>query len=291
MLVNLGVVRGDNSSIANSINESNTLVGRSSRIGDRFSRKAVRWIQDRNGKYVARGLGTRDCAQEFAFGGTEAFSINNDGWIVGIDDDCSFVWKPREGMITVNQDWSFESLIDINIDGIAVGTRSGPLCCGPLPIAWDTKTGTRLDLFTDAGFGFAEGINAKGWIVGQDGHYWDMFECCDTQAAIWKPSDQGYTTTIIGPQHSPTVLTSEARALDINRHDEVVGSVSAATRYAFYWNETDGFLDLNKLIARNDPLRGKFKLIRAYAINDRGLIVGYGLTKEKNFHAFLLTRQ
>lgn len=308
-LVNLGVAPGDNSSLANSISPDNTLVGRSSQVGNEQSRKAIRWIPQKNGTYTGRGLGTRDCANQFALRGTEAFSINASGWTVGLDDDCSFVWKPGQGMSTVNQagNSGFERLVDVSNTGIAAGTYSGPSCCAPMPIAWDTNTNQPMFLFfTDSFYGYAEGVNSKGWIVGQDGAH--IAGCCDTRAVIWiprtpygKPDNGGnYSTHVIGPpENSPTAFTKEARALDINRHDEVVGNVQTVDpttgklvqAYAFYWRENVGFLDLNKQVAYRDPLRGKFRLIKAFAISDRGLIVGHGLTQGKSTHAFLLTPQ
>lgn len=306
-LINLGVLSGHNLSNAYGINATNVIVGSSSFTSGPFGHKGVRWIPQINGTYVIKDLGTLgpDCDVLGFNYGVQAFAINNAGWIVGGSDQCPFVWKPGIGMVALFVDVgnAVENLVDINSSKRAVGTSVGPPgCCGPVPVAWNTVRRTVVALpgdDNDGGTGYAEGINDKGWIVGQLG--WYFLGCCDTEAVLWKPKvGGGYTRTVLGPlEQIPGTITNQAVGLDINFAGAVVGRIQvsdpitekAVKTYAFYWDATSGFFDLNDLVAASDPLKGKFKLVRANAINDKGRIVGFGITAAKKLHGFLLTPQ
>lgn len=64
--------------------------------------------------------------------------------------------------------------------------------------------------------------------------------------------------------------------LGINADDVVVGTVDLgdSVHHAFIWSSTDGFADLNDLVS---SLPANVTLVEATAINDDGIVVGYGL--------------
>lgn len=108
----------------------------------------------------------------------------------------------------------------------------------------------------------------------------------NSQAALWTPNTPNGSTgtwTNLG-RLAGQPITDQARANDINENDVVVG---ASGDNAFLWTAEDGMLDLNDLIAADDPLLATFFLNEAFAINDAGQIVGRG-TVNGVFHAFLL---
>jgi probable HAF family extracellular repeat protein len=82
-------------------------------------------------------------------------------------------------------------------------------------------------------------------------------------------------------------LSTYSGANGINASGEIVG-VSGTSAVLWQPNPTTGgyvMSDLNSLIPSNSGM----SLIQAYAINDMGQIVGYGVLKNNRVHAFLLT--
>lgn len=84
-----------------------------------------------------------------------------------------------------------------------------------------------------------------------------------------------------------------SNAMDINSNGVIVGysstSVSddpTASR-AMYWTQSEGMIELQSLVASNDPLLTQFLLAQALGINDLGQIVGRGYVNGVE-HAFLL---
>ena len=56
--------------------------------------------------------------------------------------------------------------------------------------------------------------------------------------------------------------------------------------HAFLWNKAEGLLDLNDLL----PSGHSWKCLKeAFDINNKKQIVGYGITKNNQIHAFLMT--
>lgn len=101
-------------------------------------------------------------------------------------------------------------------------------------------------------------------------------------AEIWLPSGEGHSMgTIAGDTGSV--------GLGINNWKAIVGGSGSVTLtgnnyvHAFIWQH--GIMkDLNTMVPANSPLT----LNVAYAINDRGVIAGWGTNSEGNQHAFVL---
>lgn len=78
----------------------------------------------------------------------------------------------------------------------------------------------------------------------------------------------------LGHLYEGTAEPPHSRARDMNAHGAVVGlSDTKDDVSAFLWTEADGMLDLNSLIAPDDPLRSKVHLYSAEQINDDGWIL------------------
>jgi hypothetical protein len=84
-----------------------------------------------------------------------------------------------------------------------------------------------------------------------------------------------------------------SNATDINNNGVIVGYSSTSVSddptlsRAVYWTLSEGMIELQSLIATNDPLLTQFLLARAWGINDQSQIIGFGYLNGVS-HAFLL---
>jgi probable HAF family extracellular repeat protein len=77
---------------------------------------------------------------------------------------------------------------------------------------------------------------------------------------------------------TPIVIPGAERSIahDINSGGDIVGMAETDTaRFAFWWSQADGPIDLNTLLAPAD--RALWNLTQARAINDAGQIAGFGI--------------
>lgn len=136
-----------------------------------------------------------------------------------------------------------------------------------------------LDGFTDS---FGLRINNKGTVVGYSQKY-DIYWNETNLACLWGENGiQELQKNVL--RVSETVLQSQA--FGINDAGVVVGTHLVGTEYrAFIWDSDNKMRDLNSLLPENSG----FLLVVAYAINNKGEIVGYGYkTGSTDATAFVL---
>ena len=232
-------------------------------------------------------LGTLD-----GFDGSEAYSINNKGQVVGQVFSSkgrplhAFLWRRGRGMQNLGSlggDESESRAHAINDAGQVVGwTETANRGCHAF--LWQADKGMQ-DLGTLGGYDSqARGINNKGRVVGVSG-------CSDLPG---EPSG-------FGPQHVflwqaengmqdlgplPATLGQSCEVRAVNNKGQVVGEdlTDRTKTHAFLYSDGK-MIDLNTTI---DPASG-WHLSHAFGINDSGQIAGTGENKAGQSHAFLLT--
>jgi uncharacterized membrane protein len=115
-------------------------------------------------------------------------------------------------------------------------------------------------------------------------------------AMRWTPNSPNGTTGALADLGTlPGDISSNAT--DINNSGVIVGysgsfvTDNPETSTAFYWTQAEGMVELQNLIASDDPLLTQFLLAQALGINDQGQIVGLGFRNVNGNlvqHAFLL---
>jgi probable HAF family extracellular repeat protein len=167
----------------------------------------------------------------------------------------------------------------INNMGQAVGRSRDTTQQGGRAVLFDlTGSGNNIDLGTLGGpYSWARSINDAGEIVGGantasgDGH-----------ATLFDPTGNASNIDL------GTLGGNGSAAYSINDNRQIVGYAltDLGTWYATLFDSKGGGnnVNLNNCI---DPAMG-WTLTRAYSINNKGWIVGYGLNSEGYEHAFLL---
>lgn len=206
-------------------------------------------------------------------------SINDLGQAAGF---CNTSQNPRAVIWQSGQVFSLGVLMNgdsgsaataINSQGQVVGYSDDGAGQGR-PFLWtpaspNGTTGAMLALDPSGGFGVALGLNnpGPGRSVQVVGFSWVANN--NANAFVW---DSAHGMQIIGP----------GLAYGINSAGQVVGRTTGAR--AFLW-QNGVTIDLNSLI----PSNSGWLLQSAGAINERGQIVGSGVSPSGNVHAFLLT--
>jgi probable HAF family extracellular repeat protein len=213
----------------------------------------------RSGKM--RDLGTLGGSGRSSVSGSGAWGVNERGEVVGwaetkSGDRHAFMWQ-RGKMTDLGTLGGEESeATAINDRGQVAGvsdTKSG------VEHAFLWGNGKMRDLGTVGGGLVVEGVNERGQVVG------------------WSTS--GYGRAFVWEKGRMRRLSASGHAFDISERGEVVGHIGRTGRqHAFLWQ--DGKMhDLGTLPG------GQWS--DASAINERGLIVGAGLTKTGAVHAVL----
>lgn len=287
---------GDKWSYAHDVNDHGHVVGYV--CNAEGQERAFRW-QD-GAMYE---LGTLGGSVSYAYG------INNMGQIVGRSQDGS---PQRANLPFVWENGVMQSLANIG-DGTAFGINdSGQVVgrTGYKGFLWQDGTVRYLsDGSADCG---ARGINGSGSVVGYGSHnalLWNNGVPTDLGGLPGSTGGAAYSINSIGQavggslvgHCSHAVLWSNGQRLDlgflpggsdsfaesINDRCEIVGSTRSAHKgmRAFLW-ESGVMYDLND---RLDESGTGWYLIDAYAINNRGQIVGRALNPYGGGEAFLLT--
>lgn len=204
----------------------------------------------------------------------EVWGINNNGGMCGTlpgpanGDNLVFIYNTTGGVQLLGLPESYlTGCFDINDAGVAVGR-------------YLTSTGaTRAFRYTSAGgvqdmgpdpqenSSAAFKINANGQAAGS----------CGNDACIFEPTGQVRLISA-GPGFTGV-------AFGINDFGQVVGSGSFSGKSALVYDPDTGVRDLGTLV---QPGHGFQSFAEAWAINNRGQIVGWGF-KNNRPHAFLLT--
>ncbi len=242
---------------------------------------AVRWTQ---GDKV-RDLGTLGEAT-FDVG----LGINRNGHVVGYSSTIqglrAFYWTNSGGMCDLGDlpGGNGRSVAyGVNDNNTVVGSSDvqSPRRATDHAFRWTAATGM-VDLGTLRGasadyYSEARAVNNVEHVVGLS----DV--ATGKHAFIWKP-DTGMLDLGELPQG-----TGYSDAKGINDRSHVVGvSDSVHGLTAFFWSAATGMLDLNDLIDPADPLKPSTSISTAYAINNRGQIVGSAFFNGTT-RAFLLT--
>jgi len=201
------------------------------------------------------------------------YDINSSGIIAGFSsvvfDDTAFTWDSENGVqvLPLPMGYNDSRAYAVNEQGRVVG-GVGIDSHDSRAIAWDPVVGMiDIGLLPGGSNSLAKAINEYGEVAGTADS--------QTRAFFWSPLN-GFTEIVAT---DPAIRVSHAYGM--NDLGDVVG---AATRYeqveggtvghnfAFFWNPEAGFVDLNDWV---EPVNG-CTLQRAYDINNKGQIVGFG---------------
>jgi probable HAF family extracellular repeat protein len=284
------------------------------------SGQVVGWSWNNNNKSHSFLWQSGDGMQDLGtFGGTDAYAsgINDNGQVVGKSKDSNgnvhaFLWQSSSGMQELDGLGGNASFAgDINDNGLVVGAGHSPGFYHAF--LWQSGSGIR-DLGTLGGdVSFAYGISNSEQVVGESttnssGYYhaflWQSGSGMQDlgtfggnessasgindsgQAVGWADYNSGYQQAFLWQSGSGMqalgTLGRGSRAWGINNSGQVVGD---SNNHAFLWQSGSGMVDLNSLISSSSG----WTLESANAINDNGLIVGYGRNRAGQQDAFLLT--
>jgi probable HAF family extracellular repeat protein len=196
---------------------------------------------------------------------SRAYGINNAGQVVGASQNANgqqhaFLWDGKKGMLDLGVlPGNKKSLAyAINNTGQVVGASySADGICRAF--VWDSENG-----MTDLG-SLGDGRDKRSWSTGN----------------AWEVADNPkIALSTFGGRNSG--------AKSINDVGEAVGYLYLADGnwHAFLWSRSNGMADLNNLL----PVDHSWKCLKeAFDINNQGQIVGYGITKNDQIHAFLMS--
>jgi hypothetical protein len=184
----------------------------------------------------------------------------------------SFVWRARDGHLTrLDPLPGMEGAIgavQLNNRGAVAGHGPAEPPAFVIPLLWEGGTVMQIQLPQGAVWGNTWAMNDRGVVVG--------VAVFPERAAGYRWQD-GQATEL--PSISPPALLANT-PLDINNRGVIVGfSPVAGTESdvtATLWPRRGDPVDLNTLIADDDPLKPFVRLVSANLINDRGEIVASG---------------
>lgn len=202
-------------------------------------------------------------------GMTAATAVNERGTIAGYVSGGQYAATWDDGVVTTLPSLGGEVrktgyALAINARGVVVG-QSLDLVGELQPTMWVDGVPSRLTPLAGDDAGGAFGINDRGWIVGY----------------TYKVGD-GTHHPVLWRDGVPTALAGIGTAYAVNNRGVVVGATFFdSAEDAFVWE--DGVL--SELPDAGDGFRSA-----AYAINERGDIVGWAWTSDGGSHAALWTR-
>ena len=254
----------------------------------------------------------------FANPGSEGYAVNASGQVVGSGtspstNEHAFVYSNGK-MTDLGTFGGYTSVaLGINSSGWVVGWSDNTFNGGNGRQAFLYCNGTMTDLGTSGNFSQANGINDSGQIVGgpvREGHAWlwqsgngmqdlgtlpgstnssaiginnggQVVGTCDNGHSFLWQSGSGMRD--LGTLPGGTYCYAAA----INNRGQVVGQANTASGNSdpILWQSGSGMQDLKNQIAPSSGLT----LSTVTAINDNGLIVGYGTNSGGQTQAVLLT--
>ena len=265
-MIDLGTLPDQSHSGANGINDRGQVVGKTIGI---YEFVAFIWDSEKGMRYLD-GIGTRESI---------AFDINNRGQVVG-DVDYAFLWDPDNGVIDIGRLANSGSSWAYAINEVTQVVGASHSVSGPAhAFIWDSINGMR-DLGTLGGsVSVALGINNHGQVVGRSRYEPDND---NYRAFLWDNSNG-----MIDLSSSFVFGIDESVAYAINDAGQIVGYLNPrGPSVAFYLDIEKGMIKLDDLL----PLGSMWKELRfAFDINNRGQIVGQGITNSGKTLAFLMT--
>src|SRR3569833_16819 len=158
------------------------------------------------------------------------------------------------------------SLNDINNRGVIVGRSGSDPDDRPKPVMWRNGVISRLPLPPNADSAEADAVNSLAHIVGYANQYTDFPQTDPEEPLFWH---DGVVTVLPIPAGS-----HQAYATAINDSDQIVGfAIADSASYPVLWQKGVAY-NLNTLIQSDGLNQPSVSLISAYAINNRGQIVG-----------------
>jgi probable HAF family extracellular repeat protein len=283
-MINLGTPVGSNFSYATGINDSGQVVGYAT-VGS--TPIAFQW--DSKTGMTALPI-VANTSRSYAY------AINEKGQIVGYADigtDASTAtrWQGQQSPAELGNRGLSSIATGVNNQGQVVGQIA--TVDGFRAVLWNAAGSmNNLGTLNGGNYSYATGINDKGQVVGYstvgqstaNSSTFNGLLGNTINAFIWNSSTGMTSLGSLSAQDN-------SYATGINERGQVVGYSygldNGNYRYrAFMWNN-GAMTDLNSLI---DPALG-WTLKVANAVNDNGLIVGYGQNAAGQSRAFLLTPQ
>lgn len=304
----LGAPGANADSFAYDVNQLGSIAGAAFRFGNSFDILPLEWLGFRPIP-LSKPAGT--------FG--EAFGISDNnlaaGEVFGDTSDNATIWRGTSLKLLDNLPGGDSATgLDVNTSAIVIGyafTADGDFhpvcwdaaghiqdlgffpgdvlgqargvnnrtlivgCAGPTPRAttWDHGVITRLQAFPRQVASCAESVNDRGVIGG-----WVVDEFFDSQAVIWQNGN-------VRPL--PSADLAESEVLGINNRGQAVGDaldLDSGEFVGVLWNGAQA-IELNDLL----PPNSGWEFLSPQAINDQGVIVGYGFRTNIGFRAFALT--
>jgi probable HAF family extracellular repeat protein len=248
----LGTLPGGDYSSAFAINDAGIVVGTSNTS---TSSHAFSWTLSQG----LRDLGTLPGANA-----SSAFAINNQGQIAGSSGAHAALWTGGNIQDLRTLGGPTSEAHGINNLGEVVGLSD--TSSGPHAFLWEQGAMQDLGLLPGDTSSRADHINDSGMVVGASQGSGGI------RAFVW--------TSTAGMQQLGSLSDGiYSEAFDVNNAGQVVGEVASAlgTR-AFLWTAKNGLVDLNEAVAN---LPGDVVLTGAFAINEKGQIVAFGLKSSK----------
>jgi probable HAF family extracellular repeat protein len=244
----LGTLPGGDYSAAFSINDSGVVVGTSNTAD---SMHAFSWT-------VAQGL--HDMGTLPGSNSSSASAINNQGQIAGASGGHAVLWTNGTIQDLGTLGGATSEGHDVNSVGAVVGVSD--TSAGPRAFLWQNGSMQNLGALPGDNSSHADHINDNGLVVGASEGSGGV------RAFVWT------SATGIQPM-DPSNASSYSEAFGVNNLGQVVGETnnSLGTR-AFLWTSQNGLIDLNEVV---NNLPGDVVLVGAFAINNKGQIVAFGL--------------
>jgi probable HAF family extracellular repeat protein len=244
----LGTPFGGDYSVAFSINDSGVVVGSSN------SQQGMLAFQWTNGK------GFKDLGALPGQNSSIAYDINGAGMIAGASGSHAVLWNGGAIQDLGTLGGQTSEAHGINSAGQIVGVSDSAE--GQRAFLWSNGVMKNLGALPGDSSSHADHINDQGMVVGaSEGNE-------GTRAFIWS-SESGIEplTEAQGSTYS--------EAFGINNQGQIVGQFGSALGVrAFLWSKNSQMVDLNNIVTGLPP---GVVLIGAFAINDKGQIVAFGL--------------
>ncbi len=249
----LGTLPGGDYSAAFSINDTSVVVGTSNTSTNMH---AFSWTESQG----LHDLGTLSGSDS-----SSAFSINNQNQIAGASGGHAVLWTNGSIQDLGTLGGATSEAHDVNKLGMVAGVSDAS--GGPRAFLWEGGTMQNLGALPGDFSSRADHINDNGMVVGASEGGGGV------RAFVWTSS-----TGLVPLDSSASSIYSEA--FGVNNQGQIVGEVAGSLgNRAFIWTSQSGMIDLNDLVTN---LPGDVVLTGAFAINDKGQIVAFGL---KNHNA------